>query len=420
MDDVTGQPAARREEAHAAAEAVARASYGKLLAFLAARTHDVTAAEDALAEAFAAALAGWPRKGCPRNPEAWLLTVARRRMIDAWRGTARESEFPETQTAVEDALAVPAAGAIPDERLAMLFACAHPAIEEGLRAPLMLQCVLGLDARRIASAFLTSPAAMGKRLVRVKAKMREAGIPIRVPEREELPARLEAVLSAIYAAFAEGWTDAAGSDAARRDLTEEALFLARLIVELMPAEPEALGLLALMLYAEARRRARRAAGGEFVPLERQDLSLWNMEQIYEAESLLRRAGAMSSMGRFQLEAAIQSAHVDRRRRGFANWQNIVTLYDGLYAFTGSPVVLINRALAVAECDGAGAGLAAMPSAGDDPRLVEYQPYWAACAELLARLNSFAEAREALEIAIGLERDPAVRQFLEARRAAWPK
>ena len=400
------------------ANAVARESYGKLVAFLAVRTRDVAAAEDALSEAFAAALKDWPVKGCPENPEAWLLTVARRKSIDTMRGQRRhELASDELESAAEILQSAPLEAEIPDERLAMMFACAHPAIDAGIRAPLILQAVLGLDAARIASAFLMSPAAMGKRLVRAKFKIRQSAIPFRVPERTELPARLDTILDAIYAAFTEGWTDPGGVDAARRDLTQEAIFLARLVAGLLPKQAEALGLLALLLYADARRRARRSADGEFVPLAEQDTALWDGQQIGEAEALLRRAGALRSIGRFQLEAAVQSAHLDRRRTGRANWVDVVELYDGLFALAGSPVVAINRALAIAEVFGAQAGLDAMPEAGGDVRLAEYQPYWAARAELLSRSGAIAEARKAYEIAIGLERDAAVSRFLERRLAA---
>jgi predicted RNA polymerase sigma factor len=407
------------ELAWAMADRVARASYGKLVAFLAMRTRDVSAAEDALSEAFATALADWPGNGCPRNPEAWLLTVARRKLVDNFRGAQRRADFADELILIEEALHTPVADEIPDERLAMIFACAHPSIDAGVRAPLILQTVLGLDAKRIASAFLASPAAVSKRLVRAKEKIRQAGIPFRVPQREELPERLGVVLDAIYAAFTEGWTDPAGADAARRDLAEEALFLARLVAALLPSEPEALGLLALLLYAEARRRARRSADGEFVPLAQQQQALWDHAHIAEAEGLLHRAGSLGHIGRFQLEAAIQSAHVHRCLYGAANWPHVVALYDGLFALTGSPVVLLNRALAFAELDGPEAGLAALPSAEADPRLNEYQPYWAARADLLARNGEPAQARQALGIAIGLERDPAVRRFLERRQAALP-
>jgi len=406
--------------ARSTADAVARRSYGKLVAFLAARTRDVAAAEDALSEAFAAALADWPVKGCPSNPEAWLLTAARRRMIDA----ARRHRHGEAATADLQLLAqdLDAANAdadaeIPDQRLALMFACAHPAIEAGIRAPLMLQAVLGLDAKRIASAFLMSPATMGKRLVRAKTKIRQAGIPFRIPERDELADRLDTVLDAIYAAFAEGWSDPGGTDLARRDLTVEAMFLARLVSGLLPQEAEGLGLLALMLHAEARRRARRSPDGDYIPLAEQDPALWDAAMIDEAEALLLRASALGSVGRYQLEGALQSAHVHRRRTGRADWAAVVQLYDALSALTGSPVIAINRALAIAELEGVTAALDAMRDIADDGRLTEYQPYWAARAELLAKAGSCDEARHAYDIAIGLEHDDAVRRFLQRRQAA---
>jgi len=408
------------EQARSTADAVARRSYGKLVAFLAARVRDVAAAEDALSEAFAAALADWPKNGCPSNPEAWLLTVARRKAIDMHRGKLRhEIAGNQLRIMAEGLDAAAAESEIPDQRLALMFACAHPAIDASIRAPLILQVVLGLDAAMIASAFLISPVAMGKRLVRAKDKIRQAGIPFRVPEREELPSRLNTVLKTIYAAFAEGWADPGGTDVARRDLTEESLFLARLVVEMMSQEPEALGLLALMLHAEARRRARRNATGEYVPLAEQDPALWDWQTIEEAERLLLRASTLGMIGRYQLEAALQSAHVARRRTGFANWDDVVRLYDALFALTASQVVAINRALAIAELQGPSAALDAMPDVAADARLAEYQPYWAARAELLAKTSANAEARHAYEIAIGLERDPAVRRFLQQRQSALP-
>jgi predicted RNA polymerase sigma factor len=407
-------------EARIMAEAVARRSYGKLVAFLAARTRDVAVAEDALSEAFASALADWPLNGCPLNPEAWLLTVARRKTIDvARRRRSGEIAVERLQVMAEGLDAAATDAEIPDRRLALMFVCAHPAIEAGIRAPLILQVVLGLDAKTIASAFLTSPAAMSKRLVRAKDKIRQAGIPFRVPDREELPGRLDTVLDAIYAAFTEGWTDPGGTDATRRDLTEEAMFLARLVTELLPQEPEALGLLALLLHGEARRRARRQADGEYVPLAEQDTALWDWQMIVEAEGLLRRASALGSVGRYQLEAALQSAHVHRCRTGQANWADVVQLYDALFALVGSPVIAINRALAIAEMHGAGTGLEAMQEVAADVRLAEYQPYWAARAELLAKTGAHGEARAAYEMAIGLERDPAVRRFLQRRQSALP-
>jgi RNA polymerase sigma-70 factor (ECF subfamily) len=406
--------------AHSTAEAAARRSYGKLVAYLAARTRDVAAAEDALSEAFAAALVDWPRNGCPANPEAWLLTVARRRFIDGVRARQRHDIASERLESVAEGLNAAGGAEIPDQRLALLFACAHPAIDAAVRAPLMLQVVLGLDAKRIGSAFLMSPAAMGKRLVRAKEKIREAGIPFRIPERAELRGRLDTVLDAIYAAFAEGWSDGTGTDVLRRDLAEEAIFLGRVVTELLPDEAEALGLLALMLHAESRRAARRNADGEYVPLAEQDPTLWNLRMIDEAEALLLRASALRSIGRYQLEAAVQSAHVSRRRTGQANWADVVTLYDALLGLSGSPVVAVNRALAVAELHGATAGLTAMEAVARDPRFAEYQPYWAARAELLARTGALEEARHAYDVAIGLERDDAVRRFLQQRQAGLGK
>jgi RNA polymerase sigma-70 factor (ECF subfamily) len=296
-----------------------------------------------------------------------------------------------------------------------MCACASPALEPGIRAPLILQAVLGLSAARIASAFLTSPASMSQRLVRAKAKIKEAGIPFRIPDREELAVRLDAILDAIYATFAEGWADPGATDAADRDLAEESLFLGRLVAELLPQEPEALGLLALMLHAEARRRARRDERGEYVPLAEQDITLWDAGMIQAAEATLRQASTLGMVGRYQLEAALQSAHVERRSTGQANWQAVVRIYDALFALSGSPVVALNRAVAIAEVHGATAGLQELEAL--DSRLTEYQPYWAARAELLARVGQTADAIRSYEIAIGLERDAAVRRFLQGRQEA---
>jgi RNA polymerase sigma-70 factor (ECF subfamily) len=407
-------------QARRTADAVARRSYGKLVAFLVSRTRDVAAAEDSLSEAFAAALSVWPRQGCPSNPEAWLLTVARRKTIDLDRTRRHASNASPHLQLLADGIAAANSGMdIPDHRLALMFTCAHPAIDPSIRAPLILQAVLGFDAKAVAAAFVTSPAAMSKRLVRAKDKIRAAAIPFRVPEREELPARLDAVLNAIYAAFAEGWTDPGGTDVARRELSDEALFLARLVTDLLPREPEALGLLALMLHAEARRRARRDADGEYVSLAAQDPQSWDAALIDEAEASLRRASALGSLGRFQLEGALQSAHVYRCRTGRANWPEVLQLYDALSGLVASPVIAINRALAVAETQGARAALEALPELAADPRLAEYQPYWAARAELLAKVGAHREARDAYALAIGLESDPAVRRFLQQRQARLP-
>jgi RNA polymerase sigma-70 factor (ECF subfamily) len=405
----------REEQARAAAETVARGSYGKLVAYLSARTRDVAAAEDALSDAFAAALADWPVSGIPQSPEAWLLAVARRRTIDAARRRRSSENAADHVRLMTEELEAAATSDMPDQRLALMFACAHPAIDAGIRAPLILQTILGFDAATVASAFLVAPAAMGQRLSRAKNKIREAGVPFRVPERADLRERLDAVLAAIYAAFAEGWSDPAGTEARRRNLAEEGIWLGRLVVSLLPDEPEALGLLALMLFAEARRGARRSPAGDYVPLAEQDVGAWDTRLIDEAEALLRRASTLCEIGRYQLEAAVQSAHVVRRLTGTADWAAIERLYDALLALTHSPVVAINRAVAVAETRGPAAGLAALDALSDDARLAEYQPYWAARAQLLTRLGEVAAADRAYERAIGLESDPAVRRFLQMRQ-----
>ena len=406
------------DAARAAATRIARESYGKLVAFLAARDRDIAAAEDALSDALAAALADWPRRGAPANPEGWLIVTARRRKLDAARRRRVADEAGEAlRLAAEELQAAEDAGPIPDRRLALMFVCAHPAIDESVRAPLMLQTILGLDAAAIASAFLVSPAAMGQRLARAKAKIRLAGAPFRIPEPEELPERLGAVLDAIYAAFAHGWAEAFAEDPHGRNLAEEAIWLGRLVAALAPDEPEALGLLALMLYADSRRAARRDAAGRYVPLAEQDVARWNATAIDEAERLLKTAGDRRAPGRFQLEAAIQSAHAARRRGGATDWPSIAALYDALYLLTGSKVVAVNRAVAVAEAEGATAGLTQLDAAAADGGLEGYQSYWAARAELCARAGRKSEAAAAYHRAIGLEFDAATRDFLLARLSA---
>ncbi|MFC5498295.1 RNA polymerase sigma factor [Caenimonas terrae] len=411
--------AAGAAAAGAAAAAAARRSYGKLVAFLAARTRDVAGAEDALAEAFAAALDGWPRSGIPDNPEAWLLTVARRRLADAGRLRGRDQGAAEHFALLAELSDGEGAGELPDRRLELLFACAHPGVEQAARAPLMLQAVLGFDAATIASAFLVAPSTMGQRLVRAKARIREAGIGFQLPGLADLPARLEPVLEAIYAAYAEGWADATGTDARRRNLADEAIWLGRLLAALLPGEPEALGLLALMLHAHARRGGRRDADGAYVPLAQQDTAQWDRAMIDEAEAVLWQASSFHRPGRFQLEAAIQSAHNVRRHGGPPDWHAIASLYEALHVLTGSPVAAINRAVALAATDGPQSGLAALATVHEDGRLADYQPYWAARADLLARAGQSQLAREAYRCAIGLERDPAVREFLQRQESILP-
>jgi RNA polymerase sigma-70 factor (ECF subfamily) len=399
------------DAAHHAAERVARESYGRLIAVLAARTRDVAGAEDALADAFAAALRTWPVDGVPDNPAAWLLTAARRRQTDAIRRRQTRTAAEEHVKLIINEIEAMASerDAIPDRRLALMFACAHPAIDRGVRTPLILQTILGLTADDIAAAFLLSPATMGQRLSRAKTRIRDAGIPFRVPDKEEFPERLAAVLDAIYAAYTKGWNDVSDDDTS--ELADEAIWLGRLTVSLLPNEPEAKGLLALMLYTTARRAARYDAAGTYVPLERQDTSLWERPLIADAEQLMHQANAAGPSGRYQIEAAIQSAHVARRMTGVANWVAVIALYDHLLALTESPVVILNRAVARAQLDGPHAALADLAPLEADKRMLSYQPYWAAKGHLLSAAGETASAAEALTVAIGLTVDEAVKKYL---------
>ena len=416
----TSPVASRRvAEAHAVAARVARESYGKLVAYLAAASRNVPAAEDALADAFASALAVWPNQGAPSNPEGWLAKAARRRLIDAARKRRTADRASDALELIDAELkeAADAQDGIPDRRLALMFACAHPAIEESIRAPLMLQTILGLDAAAIASAFLVSPAAMGQRLARAKAKIRLAGVPFKIPEREDLPERLVVALEAIYAAFSHGWAEAFSDDPRGRNLAEEAIWLGRVVVSLTPNEPEAMGLLALMLYAHSRREARRDVSGRYVPLSDQAVERWDQPAIEEAEGLLQTASALGAPGRFQLEAAVQSVHAARRLTGTTDWEAIAVLYDALFALTASPVVAVNRAAAVAHPRGAAAGLKLLDEVESKAGLAGFEPYWVARADLCAKVGDIDGARRAYSLAIGLQTDPAARAFLIERLAA---
>ncbi len=401
--------------ARAAAEAAARTSYGRLLARLSARTRDLAAAEDALAEALRAALETWPARGVPEVPEAWLLTVARRHLTRGARHAGVQAAAMPALVQLAEEADRPA-GAVPDERLALMFVCAHPEIEPALRAPLMLQAVLGLDAARIAGAFLVSPAAMGQRLVRAKARIREAGLRFEVPEPAEWAPRLGAVLDAVYAAYGSAWPDMAGVDPRLTGLVAEALHLARLIATLLPEEPEARGLAALILHCEARRPARRDGAGHLVPLDEQDPALWDAGLAAEAEAHLAAAGRAGRAGRFQVEAAIQSAHAARTVLGGTPWGAIAALYELLVRVAPSAGALLGRAAAAGQACGPADGLALLDvMAADVPPA--WQPYWAVRANLLARTGRLEEARDAYDRAIGLSSEPGERAFLQRRRAA---
>jgi RNA polymerase sigma-70 factor (ECF subfamily) len=302
----------------------------------------------------------------------------------------------------------------PDERLKLLFVCAHPAIDPAMHTPLMLQAVLGLDAVRIGGAFLVSPKTMGQRLVRAKTKIRDGGIRFQVPEKHELPVRLDAVLDAIYAAFGIGWDDMAGTDQRGRDLAEEAIWLARVLLQVMPGEAEVHGLLALMLHCEARRPARRDSGGNYVPLSEQDPQLWLLPLIEEAEHHLAEAFKAGRPARFQLEAAIQSVHAGRARTGRTDWTAIAQFYQQLIRIAPTIGRQTGYAAAVAEANGAEQGLAVLETIDQDS-VITYQPYWAVRAHLLQRLGRQVEAQQIYDRAIGLTEDPAIREFLLNKR-----
>lgn len=400
-------------EAIETAEEVARRCYGRLVAYLAAHWRDLAAAEDAVGDALRAALETWPRTGVPKTPEAWLLTVARRRLLDESRREYSRTRAMEALNLIADEAYETPASVFPDERLKLLFVCAHPAIDATVHTPLMLQVVLGLETARIASAFLIAPSAMSQRLVRAKAKIRDAGIAFDVPEKAQLGARVDAVLAALYVAFGAGWEDIAGADAGRPDLVDEVIWLARLIVELLPDEPEAKGLLALMLYCEARRPARRASDGGFVPLSAQDTKLWSRPMMAEAETLLFAASRVGRLGHFQLEAAIQSAHTERAWGGRVDWAAIVHLYEGLLSVAPSVGASLGHAAAVAEAHGAERGLALLEEIPQQ-LVAKHQPYWALRGHLLMGVERSLEAWQAYERALAFSGDRAIGAFLYGR------
>jgi predicted RNA polymerase sigma factor len=396
-------------------ERVARESYGRLVAYLSVHTHDLASAEDALSEALVSALKAWPRDGLPQNPEAWLLTAARHSLIDVIRHqrvvlaseptlALLKENFPEANLFA----------GFPDERLKLLFVCAHPAIDPAMHTPLMLQTVLGLDAARIAHAFLVPPKTMGQRLFRAKTKIRDGGIQFEIPQERDFPERLDAVLEAIYAAFGIGWDDMFGIDQRGRDLAEEAIWLARVLLQLMPSDAEVQGLLALMLHCEARRSARRALDGRYVPLSEQDPKQWSLPLMEEAEYHLAEASKRGSSGRFQLEAAIQSVHAERAHTGRTDWAAIALFYEQLVRISPALGTRVGYAAAVAEAEGPEAGLAALELIAPDA-VSHYQPYWAVRGHLLQGLGKTHEASDAYDRAVGLAEDPVVREFLLKKR-----
>jgi predicted RNA polymerase sigma factor len=401
--------------ARRAVEAVARQSYGRLVALLSARTRDVAAAEDALADALMAALTTWPRDGIPNNPQGWLMTAARNRLLDQVRHRqVRDQNAPTLELMMSDLYETKDPDTLPDERLKLLLVCAHPAIDPDMHTPLMLQTVLGLDAQAIARAFLISPKTMGQRLVRAKNKIRQTRIAFEIPAADQIPQRLEAVLDAIYAAYGSSWEDAAGTDRKAVGLAEEAIWLARVLRDQVPGDAEVHGLLALMLHCEARRPARRTADGKFVPLSEQNPREWVAPLIEEAERELVAAARNPRLGRFQLEAAIQSVHAERAHSGRTDWRAIAHFYDQLVVIAPSLGAAVGRAAAHAESESAKAGLSLLDEIDADA-VTSYQPYWAVRAHLLSELQRTREAKDAYDRAIGLSEDDAVRRFLLERR-----
>lgn len=394
------------------AEHIARSSYGRLLAFLASSTGDIPAAEDALSDAFERALSLWPVAGIPTNPEGWLVTVARNRMRDAWKSAARRNSVPLGDLD----LAAPGGGggrgdpdpdAIPDKRLELLFVCAHPGIDPGIRAPLMLQTVLGFDAARVAAAFAVPEPAMAQRLVRAKRRIRDIGIRFAVPTAPDMPRRLDPVLEAVYGAYAIDWREIAWASP-RDEMASEAHYLATTLASLLPGEPEALGLAALISLSRSRAAARRSPTGEPVPLEQQDMSLWDADLIAEGDALLRRAHRLQRIGRFQLEAAIQSVHCDRARTGRTDWVALTKLHLALVRVSPTLGARVALAATIGETDGAAAGLALLEELDGAER---FQPAWATRAHLLRAAGCREEARVAFERAMSLTTDAAVRRAL---------
>ena len=388
-----------------AVESAARESYSQLITWLAVRADgDLAGAEDALSEAFLAALKQWPQEGIPDHPNAWLLQTARRKLIDGQRRahTRRKMEEVISHAIETAALATEDGNDFPDERLKLLFVCAHPAIDPSARAPLMLQTVLGMEAERIAAVFLTSPTAMSQRLVRAKTKIRDARIPFRIPERLEWNERLGFVLDAVYAAYTAGRN-------ASDSLADEALWLARALVHLIRDEPEALGLLSLILHNHARRDAR-VVDGMYVPLPEQDTQRWDGPMQQEAEKMLHLASTGECSGRYQLEAAIQSVHASRANFGTTHWIAIAALYDMLVQHTPALGAAIGRSIAHGKVSGPEKGLLLLDELPASS-LANHLPYWAARAHLLAEASRLGEASLAFQKAIGLCIDPTMKEYL---------
>jgi RNA polymerase sigma-70 factor (ECF subfamily) len=380
---------------------------------------DFDLAEEALHDAFASALKQWPAEGVPENPRAWLVSTGRFKAIDTMRRRARFDatlgELAERIDARTSAAANPNTDGVEDDRLRLIFTCCHPAIAPEAQVALTLREVCGLTTEAIASAFLVTPATLAQRIVRAKAKIRDAGIPYEVPSREDLPERIETVLQVIYLVFNEGYSASSGETLTRPDLSGEAIRLGRLLVELLP-ESDVIGLLALMLLHESRRAARTSPDGELILLDHQDRALWNREQIAEGESLVRRAMASPEVGPYVIQAAIAAVHAEAANAEATDWAQIVALYDLLLRGVPSPVVELNRAVAVAMREGPTAGLELVDGLLARGELADYHLAYAARADLCRRLGLKSEARAAYEQALELARQEPERRFLERRLA----
>jgi RNA polymerase sigma-70 factor (ECF subfamily) len=406
-------------EAVRTVEKVARLSYGKLVARLAMRTGSLADAEDALSDALMKALEVWPRTGVPDNPEAWLTMSARNRAIDRARTGTLPSVYARELVRMAEERAETPAPAL-DPRLPLMFVCAHPAIDVALRAPLMLQVVLGLDARRMASVFLVRPGTLGQRLTRLKAKIEDAAIRFDLPEGRDFDDRLGDVLNAVYGAYVVGYNGLPTGDPKAAGLASEALWLASLLSDGFPDASEAHGLFALMLFAEARRPARTdPETGQIIPLDEQDTSTWDAALLSDAERALRNAAHKLSLGRYQLEASIQAVHAARRRTGVTDWDALAHLYAGLVQIAPTIGARTGQAAVLCETSGPESALMALDAIPSEQSST-YQPWWATRAYALARSGDIPAARAAFDRAIGLSDDPAARLYLAARKARLPQ
>lgn len=399
-------------EAAQAVDAAARTSYGRLVAWLTSRCGDISLAEDAVSEALEAALRVWPEQGVPARPEAWLLTTARRKVIDGVRrDQTRARAADQLRREAEEAEHRPFSSGLPDRRLELLFLCAHPSVDANIRTPLILQSILGLNAKRIGSAFLVAPSTMGQRLVRAKRQIVDLGLKMELPDDATLEIRLPSVLEAIYTAYASGWDG--GSDEKATGLSREALWLAQLVASGFPQQAEALGLLALISFAESRRGARRSPEGVYVPLEEQDVTLWDHGLIVEAERALWAASKLKSPGRYQLEAAIQSVHAHRARCSSTNWRGINFVYQQLVTTYPSAGAIIGYAASFARLGQLDRALELLDQVAEGRSVENHQPWWAVRAFVLRQLGQTEAAQQAKARAIGLTEDPAVRAWLLA-------